>query len=126
MSTVAVDLARLQVGHERVPVVIRPVPVRIERDDACRLRRLCVVEEQQFDGCGALREHAEVHAIRRHCGAERRAAPRALIPGLHPLCPPGVTGFTFQMSRQYSRIDRSEEKRPTRAQLRIDIRVQFC
>ena len=30
------------------------------------------------------------------------------------------------MSRQYSRIERSDEKRPTRAQLRIDIRVQLC
>ena len=34
------------------------------------------------------------------------------------------TGSTCQMSRQYSRIARSDEKRPTRAQFRIDIRVQ--
>jgi hypothetical protein len=34
-------------------------------------------------------------------------------------------GVTFQMSRQYSRMERSEENRPTRALLRIDMRVQF-
>ena len=36
-----------------------------------------------------------------------------------------VIGFTFHMFRQYSRMERSEEKRPTRALLRIDMRVQF-
>ena len=39
-------------------------------------------------------------------------------------CSPGTIGLTFQMSRQYSRIERSDEKRPTRALLRIDMRVQ--
>ncbi len=37
----------------------------------------------------------------------------------------GVIGVMSQTSRQYSRIDRSDEKRPTRALLRIDIRVQL-
>ena len=36
-----------------------------------------------------------------------------------------VIGCTPQMFRQYSRMERSEEKRPTRALLRIDMRVQF-
>jgi hypothetical protein len=36
-----------------------------------------------------------------------------------------ASGLTFQMSRQYSRIERSDENRPTRALLRIDILVQF-
>jgi hypothetical protein len=33
-------------------------------------------------------------------------------------------GVTFQMSSQYSRMARSEEKRPHRATLRMDIRAQ--
>jgi|GEM_PF-5605301 len=35
-----------------------------------------------------------------------------------------LTGWTCQMSRQYSVTARSEEKRPMRATLRIDMRVQ--
>jgi hypothetical protein len=35
-----------------------------------------------------------------------------------------MIGVTFKKSRQYSRIERSEEKRLTRAALRIDMRVQ--
>ena len=35
-----------------------------------------------------------------------------------------VTGRTFQISSQYSRIARSEENLPARAVLRIDMRVQ--
>jgi hypothetical protein len=34
-------------------------------------------------------------------------------------------GRTFQISPRYSWIERSAEKRPTRALFRIDIRVQF-
>jgi hypothetical protein len=34
-------------------------------------------------------------------------------------------GLTFQMSRQYSRMERSDENRPTREQLTIDMRVQL-
>jgi hypothetical protein len=34
-----------------------------------------------------------------------------------------VTGWTFQMSSQYSVMDRSDENLPLRAVLRIDIRV---
>ena len=35
------------------------------------------------------------------------------------------TGEVFQMRSQYSRMDRSEEKYPMRATLRMDMRVQF-
>ena len=35
-----------------------------------------------------------------------------------------LTGGTFQMRSQYSRIDRSEENLPERAVFRIDMRVQ--
>jgi hypothetical protein len=48
-----------------------------------------------------------------------------LFPGAHFYLSTVAIGLTFQMSRQYSRIERSDEKRPTRALLRIDMRVQF-
>ena len=35
------------------------------------------------------------------------------------------TGFTFQISSQYWRIVRSDEKKPQRAVLRMDIRVHL-
>jgi hypothetical protein len=35
-----------------------------------------------------------------------------------------IPGFTFQISRAYSRIDRSAEKWPIRATFKMDIRVQ--
>ena len=71
-----------------------------------------------------LREYAEIDAARQGRRAERSARTRCDIAcaayGPHPARLSSETiGVTFQMSRQYSRIERSDEKRPTRAQTAI-------
>ena len=63
MGPVGIHLARLEVRDEDMPVVIGAVPVRIERDDPRWLRGILVVEQQQLDQRGVLREHAEVDAV---------------------------------------------------------------
>jgi len=63
MDPVAVELARLDIADENVPIVEGPVPGRIEADNACRLPVIGVVEEEQLDGSAAFREDAEVHPV---------------------------------------------------------------
>ena len=121
---VGVNLAGLQTGDQHVPVVIGTVLPRVEPNDARGRRRLHVVEEQQFESRRALREDAEVDPHGRDRRAERGARAGPMLPRRHSAPRPVATGLTCQMSRQYSRIERSDEKRPTRAQLRIDMRVQ--
>src|SRR5262249_22008207 len=43
---------------------------------------------------------------------------------IHAHCLSETIAWTFQISRQYSRTERSEEERPTRAVLRMDMRIQ--
>ena len=146
VGAVRVDLSCGQAGHERMPVVIRAVGSRIERDRLGGLGRLRAVEQQELDQVGVLGEHAEVDAARGRRGAERRALARrdrvaverdrslrmglacgrrrAPRPARAHRESPDSAGVTCQISRQYSRIDRSDEKRPTRAAFRIDLRVQ--
>ena len=129
VRAVGIHLARLEARHEGVPVVIGAMLIRIERDDPCGLRSIFVVEQQQLQQDRVLGEHAEIDTVRQDRRAERSARTRCDIAaaayGPHPAHRSSKTiGVTFQMSRQYSRIERSDEKRPTRAQLRIDIRVQ--
>ena len=73
MRAVRVDLARREAGHERMPVVVRPVALRRERDDAGRLRGTGAVEQQQLDLRGVLREHTEVDAAGESRRTQRRA-----------------------------------------------------
>ena len=103
--------------------------IRRERDDPCGLRSILVIEQQQLEQGRVLGEHAEIDTARQDRRAERSARTRCDITGgYHPHLAhlsSGTIGLTFQMSRQYSRIERSDEKRPTRAQLRMDMRVQL-
>ena len=127
---VGIHLARLKVRHKDMPVVIGAVLLGIERDDPCGLRGILVIEQKQLHKGRTLGEHAEVDAARAYGRAERSARTRcdgagALRRRGHAYLSPGAIGLTFQMSRQYSPIERSEEKRPTRALLRIDMRVQL-
>ena len=43
---VAINLSGLEARHKDMPVVIGAVPMRIERDDLCRLCRALVIEQQ--------------------------------------------------------------------------------
>ena len=54
MRAIRVDLARLEARHKRMPVVIRPVAFRCERDDPGRLTGGGVIEQQQLDQRGVL------------------------------------------------------------------------
>src|SRR4029450_7186603 len=120
---IGVHLARLKVRHKDMPVVMRTMFIGIERDDPCRLGGILVIEQKQLKQERMLREYAEVAPAGENRPAERRARTRCNITGGHR--PHHATiGLTFQMSRQYSRIERSDEKRPTRAQLRMEMRVE--
>ena len=125
---VGVHLARPKVRHKDMPVVIRAMFIGVERDDPCGLRGILVIEQEQLEQDRMLREHAEIDAAREDRRAERSARTRCDIAGAHgphhAHLSSGTIGLTFQMSRQYSRIERSDEKRPTRALLRMDMRVQ--
>ena len=132
VGAVGVDLSGSQAGHHGMPVVVRPMGGRAERNDSRRRGRRLVIEQQQLDERRVLREDAEVDAARHDGGAEgsartdldRRQARRLHDPERHRYpCAPAI-GLTFQISRQYSRMERSDENRPTRALLRIDMRVQ--
>ena len=74
---------------------------------------------------GVLRKNAEVDAAGIDSGAKRSA--RALFDntGVHLYLSSVVIGLTFQMSRQYSRIERSEQKWLTLALSRVDMLIQF-
>ena len=121
---VGVHLARLKTRHEGMPVVIGAMLIRRERDDPCGLRSILVIEQQQLEQDRVLGEHAEIDTARQDRRAERSARTRCDIAcaayGPHPARLSSKTiGVTFQMSRQYFRIERSDEKRPTRAQTAI-------
>ena len=77
VRAVAVDLSRAQPRDERVPVVVGAMRVRIERDDPRRPPRAGLVEQQQLQPGGALREDAEVHALGPEGRAQRSARPFA-------------------------------------------------
>src|SRR4029450_8902253 len=125
---IGVHLARLKVRHKDMPVVMRTMFTGVERDDPCRLGGILVIAQKQLKQDRMLREHAEIDAAREDRRAERSARTRCDITGghrpHHAHLSSGTIGLTFQMSRQYSRIERSDEKRPTRALLRMDMRVQ--
>jgi hypothetical protein len=73
LDPIAVDLAWLRAGDEHVPVVVGPVGDRVDADRARGLSIVDVVEEQQLDAGGMLREDAEVRPTLAWRRAERRA-----------------------------------------------------
>ena len=65
----------LYTRHEDMPVVVRLIAGRIERNHRTGPRIVDAVEEHQLNTRAAFREHAEVDACRVNAGAERvRAA----------------------------------------------------
>jgi len=122
--SVGVDLTRAEPGNEDVPVVIRAVRPSIERDHGVRSGSELVVEQQELDRARAPRKDAEVDAAGKDGRSERSAAALHRAARDHTSLAAAL-GLTCQMSRQYWRIERSEENRPTRAVLRIDMRVQL-
>src|SRR5262249_13891022 len=139
---------RREAGDERVPVVVAAVVPGIELDRARRTLVVGAVEEAQLEPGAAAREDAEVdagggggpaggpgrapgwHGRPRRGGASRGpgelGALRAHVPSARPRTAlRGLRGSgMLQMRSAYSRIERSEEKRPTRAQFRTDMRSQ--
>ena len=74
-SAIAVELPRLNIGHEDMPVVVCPVAPRVERNHHAGPCIVGAIEEQQLDARAAFRKHAEVDALGTDAGAERvRAA----------------------------------------------------
>ena len=78
-----------------MPVVIRAVPVGIERDDLRRLCGILVIEQQQLDQRGVLREDAEVDAAGRGAEAPSGGAARRLVTAL----PAGAIAVTAASRR---------------------------
>ena len=71
-SAIRIDLSCTDAGHENVPVVVGTVGARIEVDDAHRLQRCGIIEQQQLDPGGLAREHAEVDTAGEDRGAQRK------------------------------------------------------
>src|SRR6476619_3648685 len=128
VSPVSIHLARPKVRDKDMPVMIRAMLIGVERDDPRGLLSILIIEQEQLEQDRMLREQAEIDAVREDCRAERSAHTRSDSVGArgphHAHLSSGTIGLTFQMSRQYSRIERSDEKRPARALLRMDMRVQ--
>ena len=110
-----------------VPVVIGPVLAassRITRAGPAPPRRRTAGARRR----GVLRETLKLTPLGRPSPRAARSnpgrGPGAWGPFISRGGSPTVTGSTCQMSSQYSRIARSEEKYPMRATLRIDMRVQ--
>src|SRR6266542_3712367 len=111
VGPVGIHLARLEVWHKDMPVVIGAVLIGFERDNPCGLDGIRVIEQKQFHQDRTLREHAEVDAA----GADRRAKrstrtrcdDRGCSSSRHASLV-WTIGRTCQISRQYSRIQLSE------------------
>src|SRR5262249_51423035 len=72
---IAVQLARSDVRHEHMPVVIGAIGRWIQANDPRRPRVVDVIEEEQLDAARVLREDAEIDAARRGLCAQQRTAP---------------------------------------------------
>jgi hypothetical protein len=98
--------------------------IGLERDDPCGLGGILAIEQNELEQDRMLREYAEIDAPRQDRRPERSARTRCDIAGAHgphhACVSRGKIGVSFQMWRQYSRIERSEEKRLTRAVLRME------
>jgi hypothetical protein len=62
-DAIAIDLARRYARDEHVPIMARAIFGGIDVDRARGYRVIDVVEKQQLDPGGMLREHAEVHPV---------------------------------------------------------------
>src|SRR6185312_7546413 len=85
--------------------------------------------ESEGDAAAAGRRGAAGEAGREACGRAASTALRLVFPGVDRVAAGQSSigtrsGSTFQISRMYSRIARSDENLPIRAALTIDMRVQ--
>jgi hypothetical protein len=62
MDPISIELSRGDAGDERVPIVIGPMGLGIERNDARRPVVVDIVEQTKLYNFAVLREHAEVDA----------------------------------------------------------------
>jgi hypothetical protein len=74
VHAVCVKLSRLHIRHEDMPVVVRAVGRRIDRNDPSRPYIILSIEEQQLHAGGTTREQTEIRAVAQDGGAERRAS----------------------------------------------------
>jgi hypothetical protein len=74
MNTIPVDLPRLHIGDEDVPVIVGSVPSGVETDGTGRYGIFCMVKEQQFNRIGIPGIDAEIDTAVSHGCAERKAA----------------------------------------------------
>ena len=128
-DAIAVDLACRHARDEHVPVVARAICGGIDADRAGGLRVIDMVEKQQLDPGGMLREHAEVHPV----AARRRPQGRtgsqwAVGQGGMDRAPRIVHqgtghGFTSQISAAYSAMVRSLENLPELATFKMTLRA---
>ena len=117
-----------------MPGVKRPIELRVQLDYLKRPGAVGMLIKQQFHCRGITAEGGEVYPLRIHCCARGVAEPGPNAVFSHKSILVIYTvgssnlmgkGFTFHMSSQYSRIDRSEENLPIRATLSMDILFQW-
>src|SRR5260370_11977482 len=73
LDAVAIELPRLHLRHEEMPIMIGPVSRGVDRNHARRPHVVFPIEEHQLHTGGASREDAEIDAAGYNCGAERGA-----------------------------------------------------
>ena len=76
VDTIGVDLARGDSGHQDMPIIVGPVDLWVEVDDAGWAWRVRVVEQQQLRPRAMLGERAEVGAARHKRRSEREVLAR--------------------------------------------------
>src|SRR5215469_5056554 len=77
--SVGIDLARLHLWYENMPVVVGSVNREIERNHTCRLAVIFLVKKQEIYARGMTGVNAEVDASIGDCGSQRRALARRHI-----------------------------------------------
>src|SRR5262249_9265652 len=74
LHSVAVNLSREHLWHERVPVMVRAVRFRIDPNHALRSGVILPVEKQQLHACSTSGVQAEIDAAVTDRGSEGRAS----------------------------------------------------
>src|SRR3974377_330042 len=74
--SVGIDLTRLHVRYENMPVVVGSLNRVIERNHTCRLAVIFLVKTQEIYARGMTGVNAEVDASIGNCGSQRRALTR--------------------------------------------------
>jgi hypothetical protein len=72
MNTIPVDLPRLHIGNEDVPVIVGSVPSGVETDGTGRYGIFCMAKEQQFNRISIPGIEAEIDTTVFHGCTERK------------------------------------------------------